>query len=414
MRELATELAIVGAGPAGLAAAEIALRHGMPVCLIDDNPAPGGQIWRGGQAGAAMAGHPKLRLLTATRVVAAPAPNCLLLESADGASQLSYHRLLLANGARERLLPFPGWTLPGVTGAGGLQALVKSGLDVRGKKVIIAGSGPLLLATALSLKAAGAQVIQLAEQASLASVSRFALHLWHWPGKLTQALMLGWQLQQVPYAMNTHVRAALGNDRLQAVRLRRGDEEIELACDWLAVGYGLLPNLELARALGCKTHHGVVEVDHVMRTSRRDVFAAGELTGIGGVDKAQLEGRIAGLLIIGEYDRAVALAKRRRRWLRFAAALEQHFSLQPAIAQLASADTVVCRCEDVRFGRLAKCGSWREAKLHTRCGMGPCQGRLCGAACETLFGWQNAGSRPPVFPARLDTLAGNPSTAEVT
>ncbi|MGV8918641.1 MAG: NAD(P)/FAD-dependent oxidoreductase, partial [Pseudomonas sp.] len=171
------ELLIIGAGPAGMAAALAAAPSGISILLLDDNPLPGGQIWRAGPHAhlpssalryrQALADLLNIQVLNGTRVVAFAGAKCLLLENAERGWSLSYDKLILCTGARELLLPFPGWTLPGVTGAGGLQALIKGGMPVAGESLVIAGSGPLLLATAATATAAGAQVLQIAEQARL-------------------------------------------------------------------------------------------------------------------------------------------------------------------------------------------------------------------------------------------------------
>ena len=152
------DVLIIGAGPAGLAAAVAAAPSGASITVVDDNPAPGGQIWRDGpsvslpqpakQLRAALAQHTNITMLSGTRVVATLPHQHLLLEDSDTGWRQSYGQLILCTGARERLLPFPGWTLPGVTGAGGLQALIKGGLSVKGQRIVVAGTGPLLLAAA--------------------------------------------------------------------------------------------------------------------------------------------------------------------------------------------------------------------------------------------------------------------------
>ncbi|MDS1028465.1 FAD/NAD(P)-binding oxidoreductase, partial [Burkholderia pseudomallei] len=171
---LTVDVAIVGAGPAGLAAARAAARSGCTVAIVDDNPRAGGQVWRHGphaapgalaRASFGVLRQPNVRHLAATRVVAAPRPGALLVEDEQRALVLGYRKLILCCGARELLLPFAGWTLPGVTGAGGLQALVKGGAPVRGERVVIAGSGPLLIASLATARAAGARVVALVEQA---------------------------------------------------------------------------------------------------------------------------------------------------------------------------------------------------------------------------------------------------------
>ena len=161
---------VVGAGPAGLAAAYRVATGGLKVIAVDDNPAAGGQIWRGEQAKPsspeAEAWFEKLRsvdlqLINGARVFQQPEPRTLLAETARGVCELHYSRLIIATGARERFLPFPGWTLPNVMGAGGLQVLVKTGLPIEDKRVVVAGSGPLLLAVAAYLRGHGADVIRV-------------------------------------------------------------------------------------------------------------------------------------------------------------------------------------------------------------------------------------------------------------
>ena len=177
MSELATvyDVLIVGAGPAGLAAAYRASNEGLRVAVVDDNPNAGGQIWRGEQKKStsreAREWFERIRRATiefvyGARVFQQIAPNVLLAETAQGVVELSYRHLILATGARERFLPFPGWTLPNVMGAGGLQALVKTGLSIKNKQVVIAGSGPLLLAVGAYLCDRGANVVLIAEQTS--------------------------------------------------------------------------------------------------------------------------------------------------------------------------------------------------------------------------------------------------------
>jgi NAD(P)H-nitrite reductase large subunit len=226
------------------------------------------------------------------------------------------------------------------------------------------------------------------------------MSLWRHPEKLAQAASLAWRLRGIRYRHGTHVAAALGRERLRAVRLQGPDRNIKIECEWLGVGYGLLPNLELARLLGCRIEADAVAVDAYLRTSLEHVFAAGEVTGVGGVDKAWHEGRLAAQSALG-----LAASVHDDRHRRYQRLLARHFHLAPAITRLAEPNTLVCRCEDVPFGALTGMADLREAKLQTRCGMGPCQGRICGAACQTLFGWQSGTPRPPLQPTRLSTLA---------
>ena len=148
-----------------------------------------------------------------------------------------------------------------------------------------------------------------------------------------------------------------------------------------------------------------VAVDEMQQTSVAGVYSAGEATGIGGLDLSLVEGEIAGFAAAGETREARALFGARQRHRRFAGALERAFALREELKHLAQDDTLVCRCEDVALGRVRACSGWREAKLHTRCGMGPCQGRVCGGAVEFLLGWKAESVRPPVFPARIGSLS---------
>jgi len=411
----ACAILIVGAGPAGLSAALAAAPTGRTIVVLDDNPAPGGQVWRNG-AGAGppgplqqlqegLARYPHVRICCGTRVVAAQGSHTLLLESADSAWVQGFEKLIICTGARELLLPFPGWTLPGVSGAGGLQAMIKSGLPVRGQRIVIAGSGPLLLAAAASATQAGAQVLRVAEQSPWIQVAAFGAGLLRWPGKLVQAA----RLLHPAYRCDSYVLAAQGDTSLQSVQLRQGARTYRLDCDRLALGFGLVPNVELGRLLGCATRHSaqgglVLQVDAQQSTSVPHIFAAGECTGAGGVERAMAEGHIAGLAAIGQRVPATHLHTR-ARWQDFASRVDQHFALRPELRTLADKNTLLCRCEDVTFGSVAACTGWNDAKLHQRCGMGACQGRICGAAAQHLFGWDAPPPRPPLSPARVSTLS---------
>ena len=398
---------VVGAGPAGLAAAYRAAQAGLRVIVIDDNPAAGGQIWRGEEvkpaSREAQAWFEKIRsvdiqLINGARVFQQLHPGTLLAETSKGVRELNYKNLVLATGARERFLPFPGWTLPNVMGAGGLQALVKTGLPIEGKRVVVAGSGPLLLAVAAYLRGRGAEVLLIAEQASAVQLAKFAVGL---AGKASQAFSLRRQLRGVKYLSRCWVVAAHGDNKLQSVTLSRGGK---IACDYLASGFHLIPNIELAELVGCVIENGSVRVDQFQETSVANVYSAGETTGVGGLELSLVEGEIAGLAIAGKHEEARRLFPLREQQRRFAKRLNQTFALREELKQLPAPETIVCRCEDVTFAQLTAHRSWREAKLQTRCGMGTCQGRVCGGAVEFLFGWRAESVRPPVLPVRIQSL----------
>lgn len=354
---------IVGAGPAGLAAARAAKAAGKKTLVIDDNFGPGGQIWRG-REGLHVDG---VEMRFGTQVTR------MDVEAAQ---------VILATGAREVFVPFPGWTLPHVVGAGGLQALVKQGLNVAGKRVVVAGSGPLLLAVAANLSKAGAEVVMVAEQAPWGKLVKFGLGLWQWPGKIVEAM----QMATAKYRAGVWpVKAEPG-----AVEMSNGQR---VECDYVACGFGLVANVELAVVAGCAVDGGFVRVNRHMQTTVQGIYAVGELTGIGGVEKAEAEGTAAGA------GKAV-----KEDYRDFVAALAETFALRAELRELVTDETIVCRCEDVTWARVKDCKSRREAKLHARCGMGPCQGKVCGPGMNLLKGWPADTVRPPVCPVTVGEL----------
>jgi len=391
----------------------------MKVCLIDDNATPGGQIWR---SSALKGAHPAAaewsrrmlahqvevrsgwRAIFAETAITAKA-GMLRVENNGTFADLTYSGLVLATGARERFLPFPGWTLPGVLGAGGLQAFQKSGLEVAGKRVVVAGTGPLLLAVAANLRAAGARIQAIVEQAPLGQLARFSWRMvFGWPGKLAEGAAYGLKLLRVPYHSGTWIAGTSGESHLLSVTVTSGGDSREIETDMLAVGFHLVPNTELAQLIGCWVEQGYLKVNENQMTSVEGVYGVGEVTGIGGLEKAEVEGRIAALAAAGRTAEAKRLFPARDRWMRFARGLDAAFALRKELRALPASDTIVCRCEDVTHGELETCRSWREAKLHTRCGMGPCQGRVCGPATQFLYGWAPPVPRPPVFPVEIRAL----------
>jgi NADPH-dependent 2,4-dienoyl-CoA reductase/sulfur reductase-like enzyme len=409
-----------------MAAAARAAEAGASVLLVDDNSGLGGQIWRGEEDDSSLhlarswcerLKRSAAQVLRRFRIFDQPVPGILLAESSESVREIPYSRVIICTGARECFLPFPGWTLPNVMGAGGLQAMVKSGLPIAGKTVVVAGSGPLLLPVAAYLRKRGADVRLTAEQASRVAMLRFATALASQPQKIAQAIGLMRQLVGVPYRFGCWPVEAKGEDKVRAVVLQQGRRRFEVECDYLACGFHLVPNAELPTLLGCELSDGAVQVDDAQQTSVPDVYCAGEPTGIGGVDLAIVEGQIAGLAAAGQPREAERLYPQRARHRAFAAALQRAFALRDELRKLPHDDTLLCRCEDVSFRRVVACQSWREAKLQTRCGMGPCQGRVCGAALQFLRRWNVESIRPPLFVARVESIATDLTvapTAEVS
>lgn len=406
------DVAIVGAGPAGLAAGCRAAESGRQVLLLDENPSPGGQVWRHPAGNAPAAARPWLERLAKSGARTSPGTSVVegragrLLAERDGEPLVvQAAAVVLATGARELFIPFPGWTLPNALGLGGAQALVKGGAAVRGRRVVVAGSGPLILPVAATLARAGAKLVAVCEQAPRFEMRRFALGLLGSPGKLREALGYRTAFPLTRYRLGTWIAAARGHQRVEEALLTDGARMWTVDCDLVACSYGLIPNTELARLMGCDVLHGFVVVGEDQETSLPGVYCAGELTGIGGVERSLLEGEIAGLAVAGRAAEAADLKRRRDRLAPFVQALAEVFAPRADLRQAPDTTTIVCRCEDVHYGRLRGAAGRRAAKLATRAGMGPCQGRVCGPALEYLLGWQPDTVRSPVLPATLATLA---------
>jgi D-hydroxyproline dehydrogenase subunit alpha len=407
------DIVVVGGGPAGIAAACAAVDSGARVALVDETPWLGGQIWRGQQAKPSLPEAQRwlqrvrksnTTILDRTSVIAAPERGVLLAEHAGGAREIRWKKLILATGARELFLPFPGWTLPGVVGPGGAQALVKNGWPIANQRVVIAGSGPLLLAVADGLKQAGAKIVSVSEQARLQQLLPFGAALCAHPARLLQGFQIKRRLGGVAYRFGVWPVKAEGDEKVRSVTFTDGCRTWSEECDVFACGFGLVPNSELPLLLGCELKDGFVAVDQWQSTSEPDVYCAGEPTGIGGVDCALIEGQIAGFAAAGQNSSASALFGKRASWHRFRSALDRAFTLRPEVKALAGDDTLVCRCEDVTLGRMRQFSGWRDAKWQSRCGMGACQGRVCGAASKVIFGWGMESVRPPVTPAKVSSL----------
>ncbi|MFC4590088.1 FAD/NAD(P)-dependent oxidoreductase [Sphaerisporangium corydalis] len=451
------DLAVVGAGPAGMAAAVEAARAGLAVVLVDSGARLGGQYYRHAPEGfharrpgalhhgfrrftrmaaALDASGAEVRLgrrVWAVEKVTGPgeddlvAVHCLAGERDERRETVLARRLLIATGAHDRPLPFPGWDLPGVFTAGGAQALLKGDLVVAGRTVVVAGTGPFLLPVAAGLAAAGARVAGVFE-----ANGRFGLApavLAH-PGKLVEAAGYARRLaaHRVPYLGRHAVVAAHGGDELTHVTVARLGRDWTpgarrtIECDALAVGYGFVPQIELATQLGCATRGGgdgpAVVVDEGMRTSVPGVYAAGEPTGVGGAELAEVEGGIAGRALAADLGRdagrAPGSARRRAALTAFAAAMTRAYPVRDGWQGWLLDDTLICRCEEVPYARIKEARALgatdaRSLKLLARPGMGWCQGRMCGYAVARLAGEDPAPPRRPIAqPVRLGDLAGEP------
>jgi NADPH-dependent 2,4-dienoyl-CoA reductase/sulfur reductase-like enzyme len=396
------ELVVVGAGPAGLSAALAAADAGVRVAVIDRGKHPGGQYLRQGQVDArspelvrrSMA-HQRVRFLLGHEVWRVRPDRTLDLAGVDGRGVLSLQpaAVVLAPGAYDKVIPFPGWELPGVVTVGGAQALLKGQGRTVGDRVLVAGTGPLLLSLAVSLAKAGVNVVGVADPVP---VTRWLPHLSTVvgaPRKVAQAIAYRTRLATLG--------VRIWSERLESVT-REGERltvrlaSRTLTVDAVAVGHGFTPQTELAEAIGCTLRIDPRDGSTIVDSCPEGVFAAGELTGVAGADAAVATGTLAGLAAahrLGKLD-GRAYVRASRRWLkraaaaaRFATALHAVHSLETEFAD----DTVLCRCEGVTFGTARAAAALgaddpRALKLLTRVGMGPCQGRMCGASAAALLG----------------------------
>ncbi|MGH3424265.1 MAG: FAD-dependent oxidoreductase [Nocardioidaceae bacterium] len=466
------DVLVVGAGPAGLAAAAQAGAAGATVALVDAGSAPGGQYWRhpapgpDGRAGlrredVAYLHHdlasyrrlvgrldahrgrgttaylPRHQVWTVTRDDDRFTAHAVdRTDGRSGTAEVTGRRLVLATGAYDRQIPFPGWDLPGVMTAGGVQALLK-GHGVRaGRRVLVAGTGPFLLPVAAGLADSGAQVLGVHESSAPRRwVSEGGAVLRN-PGKLAEGAGYARALvrHRVPVRTCSTVVAAHGTDELEAVTVARVDtggrtmrgSERRVEVDTLAVGWGFTPQLELPLALGCATLVDadgslVCAVDERQAASVPGVYVAGEPCGVGGAALAVLEGAVAGAQAASAGGGAPLdrrLVRRRTALRRFAAAMHRAHPVPAGWVDRVEPDTVVCRCEEVTAADLRTAvddrgaRGARDAKLLARPGMGWCQGRICGypTACLTAA-WsgepytpEGTGTRPVASPVPLGRL----------
>ncbi|WP_189132867.1 FAD-dependent oxidoreductase [Wenjunlia tyrosinilytica] len=463
------KVVVVGAGPAGMHAAVAAARGGARVVLVDSAPQAGGQYYRRPPGGTAALPHVFEELRRQPRIEHLPDATVWAMEAVPGglhrlhvqqgpadapgrrSMTIEAAALVLATGAYDRVVPFPGWDLPGVYTAGAAQALAKSQRVAVGRRVLVCGTGPFLLPVARSLLAVGAEVAGVLEANAPATCLRGWLrrpaHPWHHRAKAAELAGYAALLarHRVPYRPRTAVIAAHGTDHVEAVTTARLDpdwnpvpgSERRFAVDAVCVGHGFTPQLEPVIAAGCRTRGGFAEVDDRQATSVPGVFAAGELTGIGGADLSAAEGTVAGCAAARHLGHAPdpareAAARRRvRHWRDFAAALAAAHPVRPGWQTWAADDTLVCRCEEVTVRELRdavehhRARGARSLKLLCRVGLGPCQGRICGRnateladaflrerGAPPLLDPDAAAKRPLAAPVRLADLATPPTAYE--
>jgi octopine oxidase subunit A len=448
---MTVDLAIIGAGPAGMAAAALAAELGLDTMLVDEQDAPGGQIYRaiertpeGSPLGADyLAGRELAADLRGSTARYRPAttvwhidPDGILSLVADGKSEtVAARHILLATGAIERPVPVPGWTLPGVMTVGAAQILLKTADLVPEGRAVLAGQGPLLALVALQLARAGAPPIAVLQTTPRQNYAAAACHfgeLWAGRRDMAKGLALLFGLSRAGVAVRRGVRGlrALGRGRLERIAWDGG----EIAADHLFLHEGVIPNTQIS--LGLQLAHRWDNeqlcwrpvVDDWGRTSLPRIAIAGDGGGIAGAAAAALSGRLAAL------DAAAALgrideAERDRRAVPIRAGLARERAIRPfldalyrpADGVLSPADEVIaCRCEEISAGQIRQAVSLgatgpNQVKAFLRCGMGPCQGRMCGPIVGAIIAQArgvpigeigNYRPRAPYKPITLGTLAG--------
>ncbi|WP_427870954.1 FAD-dependent oxidoreductase [Leucobacter luti] len=483
------DVAIVGAGPAGLAAAAAALAEGARVAVIDSAEQPGGQFWRHrSEAAAQETGVPddgalhhgwseylslraafdlgiateRLDYFPTTSVWMARADSpgfTLFVAPAHGGvgggsgglggparGAVRARRLVLATGGYDRQIPIPGWDLPGVMAAGGIQGFVKQNGMLPGRRFVIGGTGPFLLPVAANIVQSGGEVAAVCESASLAGWIPRAHRAAGVPAKALEGAGYAWTFlrARIPYRVRTVVTEILGDGRVEAVRTARvaadgsvvaGSSRLIEGVDGVGLGWGFTPQLELPLQLGAATAQDVdgsliAVVDEAQRSSVPGLLLAGEITGVGGSVLAVLEGRIAGRQAareaLGAAPTAIPRAELRavRRQRSFAEAMHLAHPVPAGWADRVTDETIACRCEEVRVGEIRRTrddmagDDARTQKGVTRAGMGWCQGRVCGYAVSCLAdagsgsgapaaeSLAQASKRPVAQPVPLSALLG--------
>ena len=449
--ELRHQVIVIGGGPAGLNAAKYAANAGCNVALLDSAPRLGGQYWRhtgiesddqsrhrnfdqGSLLMDAVIANPRITIYPNTTIWSASVINGeVVLRYKDGAFITS--RLILATGAYDRSLPFPGWDIPGVMTAGAAQSLLKGSGVIAGKRIVVAGSGPFLLPVAAGLSSHGGKVVGLIEAAGKFAWLPEILSLLQNPAKISEGLGYLLTLRKAKVEMRFKqavISAHADSDGLlESITVANIDAEFHITstysinCDVAAIGWGFTPDTSMAGALGLKEEVAadgsvVVAVDENQRASSAHselhIFAAGEITGIGGSALSLAEGAIAGLAAADSRTNLRDLKKIRRKARRFALTLQRVYPIALGWKSWLTPETIICRCEEVTHAAIQSAfteldaDDARSAKLMTRCGMGMCQGRICSRNVADLLDSPDTDRikgvyRPIISPITLGELA---------
>lgn len=410
---------IVGAGPAGISAARTLLDHGITPCLVDESVRGGGQIYRrqpvgfqrtakqiyGFEATKAQAVHSTLDALTP---LIDYRPQTLVWNAEDGrldmlnngrAESVEYAQVIVATGATDRILPVPGWTLPGVYSLGAAQIALKYQGCAIGERVAFCGSGPLLYLVAYQYAKAGAKVVAVLDSAPFSAQCRALPALLGQPATLAKGVYYrAWlSAHGIPVYQGATLGQIDGEQRVSGIRW--GDQT--LACDAVAFAHALRSETQLADLLGCEFAWSALnrawlpQRDCAGRSSVSGVYLAGDGAGIMGADAAHMAGERAALAVLEDSGSAIdprrpaALEQQLAGIQRFRHGLETAFPFPEQWAAQAPDELIVCRCEEVSAGDVRAVvdeGHWEinRVKAHCRVGMGRCQGRMCGLAAAEI------------------------------
>lgn len=460
MRE--AELAIIGAGPAGISSAIEAAKSGVQVVLIDENARPGGQIYRQLADGFAVKNErqmgkdyvegkklleefekhrQKIELIENALIWGIFEEKQLMFVRGDNNETLKPQKLILSEGAYDRPMPFPGWTLPGVFTAGGVLRMVKTERVLPGRKILLAGTGPLQLVLANQLAQAGAEVVSIVEAASSATGLKYFHKFWGQWQIMADAwrYLRGVQRAKIPILTSHAIIEARGENGVEEAVYARIDKdwkpipgtEKAVKVDTISMGYGLISSTRLSRLCGCKHEYKpnlggwVPYHDENMETDLPGVFVAGDCAGVLGALVAVEEGRLASIKACKELgritdneaqSRSSSILRKLRGLRRFEWALSQMFVIPKGGVSRITDDTIVCRCKEITAGEIREsiasgATSMGEIKRFTMAGMGYCQGRICENTIAEILSLATNQSmeavgfftpRPPVKPLTMD------------
>lgn len=452
-----SSVVIVGAGPAGMSAAFLLAQYGIKSTVIDENPSIGGVVYRvpGNGRDRNGKGAPEtikqdnewisrmyeryskyIHLVLQTRVLGSMenGKQLALYNTQNRVFPYDYKNLILCTGCYERSVPFPGWTLPGVMTVGGAQLQVKQGHVRPGKKIVLVGSGPLLLIAARQLHTAGVEVLGVYESGRLTHLAKYSLSLLRNIPLLKEGLAHIRYLKQakIPVKTGWGVVEATGNDELTGVQVAPYDKDwrpvrdkaIFIKTDCLGVGYGFVSRIQLPQLLGVALHDSELSglkpvTDSMMRTSIKNIFVAGDNAGVYGSQVAALQGQLAaigcltdlGTLSPAEAEKiAWPIQKKSNACKSFQHTLREFSKIRKGLLELPRKDTVICRCENVTLDQIDRSAKQEikdiiTLKMTTRISMGDCQGKVCSSYCYDYLkqktGKQDVGLLRSRFPLSL-------------